>query len=68
MSLPTDKAGLQARRILDKLIKSQPPAYATSPVPSGPQGRSRKAYHPDDEARTQPSGNRRGVRELLAGK
>jgi hypothetical protein len=60
LSLPTDKAGLQARRILKKLIESQPPAAGT--------GRYREAGRPDDTTPAQSSGHRRGVRELLTGK
>ena len=60
LSLQTDKAGLQARRILKKLIESQSPAYET--------GRFREAGRPDDATPAQSSGHRRGVRELLAGK
>jgi phenylpropionate dioxygenase-like ring-hydroxylating dioxygenase large terminal subunit len=56
LSLPTDKAGLQARRILSKLIESQSPT--DSP------GRSRKAERPDDPTRAQSSD--RGVRVRLA--
>jgi hypothetical protein len=60
LSLQTDKAGLQARRILKKLIESQSPAHGT--------GRLREAGRSDDATPAQSSGHRRGVRELLAGK
>ena len=60
LSLQTDKAGLQARRILKKLIESQSPANET--------GRPREAGRSDNATPAQSSGHRRGVRELLAGK
>jgi hypothetical protein len=66
LSLPTDKAGLQARRILKKLIESQSAARETSPAPTDSPERSRTADRPDDPTRAQSSG--RGVRVLLAGK
>jgi hypothetical protein len=68
LSLPTDKAGLQARRILKKLIESQSPAYETRSVPTESPGRFREAARPDGATPAQSSGHRRGVRELLAGK
>jgi Vanillate O-demethylase oxygenase C-terminal domain len=60
LSLQTDKAGPQARRILKKLIESQSPAHEP--------GRRREADRSDDATPAQSSGHRRGVRELLAGK
>jgi phenylpropionate dioxygenase-like ring-hydroxylating dioxygenase large terminal subunit len=68
LSLPTDKAGLQARRILKKLIEFQLPAYETRSVPTQSPGRFREAGRSDDATPPQSSGHRRGVRELLAGK